>query len=85
MAPRTIGGFTRGMAHDSHLHHGNPKFVNVEGPAPMSIFSHSQVLHPRDLDPVAHGRHTLKTTLNGYILEFTYIGRLVPSLITGHD
>jgi hypothetical protein len=50
----------------------------------MSTFSHGLDLCPRDLDPVVHGGHTLRTALGGNILEFTYIGGTVPSLITSH-
>ena len=32
-----------------------------------------------------HGGHTLRTPLRGYILEFTYMGGLAPSLVTGHS
>ena len=74
MAPRTNGGLARGMAHGSHIRHENYEFIGIEGPAPTSIFSHSQVLHPGDLDPVAYEGHTLGTALSGCILEFTYIG-----------
>jgi hypothetical protein len=31
-----------------------------------------------------HGRHTLRIALSTSILEFTYIGGLVPSLVTSH-
>ena len=75
MAPRTIGGFALGTAHGGHIHHGNPKSISVEGLAPTSVFGHSQVLRPRDLDPMAYEGHTLGTALSSYILEFTYIGR----------
>ena len=74
MAPRTVGGFTCETAHGDRIHHGNPKSIGIEGLAPTSIFSHSQVLHPGDLDPVAYEGHTLGTALSGCILEFTYIG-----------
>ena len=84
MAPCTVGGFTRGMAHGGHIRHGNPESIGVEGPTHVFVFSHGQVLHPRDLDPVAYDEHTLGTALSGYIPEFTYIGGPVPSLITGH-
>ena len=82
MAPRTNGGLARGMAHGSHIYHENYEFIGVKRPAPVSAFSRGQDLRPRDLDPVVYGEHTLKTTLNGSILEFTYIGGAVPSLIT---
>ena len=74
MTSRTVGGLARGMAHGGHIHHENHEFIGIEGPAPTSIFSHSQVLHPGDLDPVAYEGHTLGTALSGCILEFTYIG-----------
>ena len=84
MAPRVIDGFARERSHGGRIHHGNPEFIDVEGPAPTSVFGHDQVLHPGDLDPVAHGGHTLGTALGSCISEFTYIGGPVPSLITGH-
>ena len=37
------------------------------------------------MDPVVHDGHTLETALRGCILEFTSIGGLAPSVITGHD
>ena len=33
---------------------------------------------------MVYGRHTLRTTLGGSILEFTYIGGPAPSLATNH-
>ena len=78
MAPRTVGGLARGMAHDGHIRHENHEFIGVEGLAPMSAFSHGLDLRSRDLDPVAYGGHTLKTALSGSILEFTYIGGQYP-------
>ena len=81
MAPRTVDGFVCGTAHGGRIHHGNPEFIDVEGSAPIFVFNHSQVLHPRELDPMAYDKHTLGTALNGCIPEFTYIGGPVPSLI----
>jgi hypothetical protein len=46
--------------------------------SPMFAFSHGPTLHPRDLDPVAHGEHILETTLGGCIPEFTNIGGRYP-------
>jgi hypothetical protein len=34
---------------------------------------------------MVYGRHTLKTTLSGNILEFTYIGGPVPSVAMSHS
>jgi hypothetical protein len=67
MAPHTAGGLTHGMAHGGHIRHKNYEFIGAKGPSPMSAFRHGLALHPRDLDPAAHGRHTLKTTLGGCI------------------
>ena len=78
MSPRTIGGFAHGMAHDGHIHHENHEFTGAEGPVPMFTFSRGLDLHPRDLDPVAYGGHTIGTALCGSILEFTYIGGQYP-------
>jgi hypothetical protein len=38
----------------------------------MSTLSHIPDLHPRDLEPVVYGEHTLGTVLSGNIPEFTY-------------
>ena len=84
MAPRTIGGFAHGMAHGGHIHHENHEFTGVEGPVPTFTFSHGLDLHPRDLDPLVYGGHTIGTALCGSFLEFTYIGGPVPSIIIGH-
>ena len=81
MASCTAGGLARGMAHGGHNHHDNYEFVNIKGLASASAFSCGLDLHPRDLDPVIHGGHTLKTALGGYIPKFTYLEGLVPSLI----
>jgi len=72
------------MAHGGHILHENHEFTGVEGPVPTFTFSHGPDLHPRDLDPVAYGGHTIGTALCGSILEFTYIGGPVPSIITSH-
>jgi hypothetical protein len=83
MAPHTVGGLAHGMAHDGHIHHKNYEFISAKGLAPMSAFSRGPDLHPRDLNPVAHGGHTLRTALGGCILEFTYLEGPAPSIITG--
>ena len=72
------------MACGGHIRHENYGFIGIEGPAPASAFGHGLDLHSRGLDPVAYGRHSLRTTLSGYISKFTYIGELVPSLIADH-
>jgi hypothetical protein len=84
MAPNTVSGFTHGMAHGGHIRHENHEFTGIEGPTPTFAFSSSPNLHPGDLDPVAYDGQTLRTALNSSILEFTYIGGPVPSLIIGH-
>jgi hypothetical protein len=84
MAPCTVGGLARRMAHGGHIHHENYEFISTEGSAPTSAFSHGRDLRPGDLDPAFQGRHTLKIALSDSIPEFTYIGGLVPSLITSH-
>ena len=73
MAPRTVSGFARVMAHGGHIHHGNPEFIDIKGPAPTSAFGRGLDLHPGDLDPMAYGRHTLGTALRGCMPEFTYM------------
>ena len=84
MAPRTVGGFAHGMDHGGHIHHENHEFTGVEGPVPTFAFSHGSDLHLGYLDSVSYGGHTLGTAFSGSILEFTYIGGTVPSLIIGH-
>ena len=83
MTPRTVGGLAGGMAHGGHIHHENYEFTNVKGPAPTFAYSRGSDLHPRNLDPIAHGGHTLGTPLRGCIPEFTYPEGPVPSLIAG--
>jgi len=56
----------------------------TKGPAPTSTFSRGPNFHPRGLYHVAHGGHTLKTALEGCILEFTYITGPAHSLVTDH-
>jgi hypothetical protein len=84
MAPRTVGGLTRGMAHDGHICHENYEFISAGGPAPEFAFRRALDLHFGDLDPVVYGGHTLRTALGGSIPEFTYTGGPVPSFAIGH-
>ena len=84
MAPHTTGGLTRGMAHGSHICHENYQFNDIEAPAPTFALSHGLDLRSRDLGLVVHGGHTLRTALRGCILECTYVGGLVSSLVTSH-
>jgi hypothetical protein len=74
MAPCTFGGLAHGMAYDDHIRHENYEFGGVQGPTPMSAYSHGLNLHHGDLRPVACGRHTLRTALCASIPEFTYEG-----------
>lgn len=85
MAPCTIDGFTRGTAPSGSIRHGNPKFISVDGPVPTSIFGLGQALQPGVLNSVAYGGHTLKMAPSGCITKFTYVGGLVPALITVHN
>jgi hypothetical protein len=71
------------MAYGGHICHKNYEFKSTKGPAPASALSHGPDLHPRDLDSAIHGGHTLGTTLEGYILESTYIRGPIPILIIG--
>jgi len=73
---------TQGMASTGHILLGNHTVDLTKGPAPMSTFSRGPNFHPRGLYHVAHGGHTLKTTLEGCILEFTYIRGPAQSLVT---
>ena len=72
------------MAYDGHINHENYEFTVVGGPSPMSTFSRVLDLRSKDLDLTVYDEHALRTALSGSILEFTYIGGLVPSLTTGH-
>ena len=84
MAPLTTGGLAGGMAHGSHIHHETYGFIGANRPTPTSAFNRILDLRPGDLDPAVYGGHTFRTILSDSILEFTYIGRLEPSLITDH-
>ena len=72
------------MAYGSHIRHENHEFTGVDGPTPTSAFSHGSDLHLGYLGSVAYDEHTLETAFSDSILEFTYIGGTVPSLITSH-
>jgi hypothetical protein len=72
------------MAHGGHIRRENYEFIDVKGPAPASAYSHSPNLCHGDLGPMAHGGHTLETTLDGSIPEFDYVGGPVPSLVSSH-
>ena len=74
MAPRTTGGLVGGMAHGGHIRHENYEFTSIKGSALVSTNGHGPNLYNRDLGPVACGGHTLRTTPDGSILEFTYVG-----------
>jgi hypothetical protein len=54
MAPRTVGGLARRMAHDSHICHENYEFISAGGPAPMSTFSRAPNVRFEDLDPAVY-------------------------------
>ena len=71
------------MAHGNHFHRENYEFIFMKGPTPVSAFSYSPDLHSRGLDHVIHNGRTPETTLGGCIPEFTYVGGLIPSPITG--
>ena len=66
------------MAHCGHICHENHEFIDVEGPAPVSTFSHGLDLCSRDLDLMVYIRHTVGTAFSGSILKFTYIGGQYP-------
>jgi hypothetical protein len=72
------------MAYDSHIHHENYRFIDANELAPTPAFSRSSDLPLRNLGPVAHGGHTPKTALGGYIPECTYPERPVPSLVISY-
>jgi hypothetical protein len=55
MAPCTVGGLARKMAHDGHIFHENYEFIDAGGPAPTSTFSRSLNLRFGDLDPAVYG------------------------------
>jgi hypothetical protein len=81
MAPRTIG-LARGMAHDSHIHHENYEFIDVEGSVPVPAFSRGPNLRSGELDPAVYDELTLGIAVRGSILEPTYIRGPLPSLVT---
>jgi hypothetical protein len=72
------------MAQGGHICCENYEFIGVKGPAPMFACNHGPNLRHGDMEHVARSGHTLRTASSGSILEFTYLGRLAPSLITGH-
>lgn len=74
MAPSTIDGLANGMAPGGRIRHGNPKFANVDGPAPTFTLGLGQVFYSRDLDSEAYSGHALGTACRGRNQEFTYIG-----------
>jgi hypothetical protein len=69
------------MAHGGHIGHENYKFVSIEGPEPVSAFSHSSDLRLGDLGSTVLGGQTLRTTLGGCILESIHIEGPTPSLV----
>jgi hypothetical protein len=60
MAPRTFDGLAHETTSGGRICHGIPEFANVDGLAPTFAFSPGQVLHPRVLDSVVYGRHSLR-------------------------
>jgi len=62
------------MPRGGHIHLENHGSIGVEGLAAASTFGHGPDFCSKGLDPAAYGGHTLRTTLSGCILEFTYIG-----------
>jgi hypothetical protein len=78
MAPRTIGGLTRKMAHNGHILHKNYEFIGCEGSVPASAFRRILDLYSGDLDPMVDGGRTLGTALSGNILESSCIGGPYP-------
>jgi hypothetical protein len=85
MAPRTAGELASGMAHDGHIRRKNYEFISTKGLAPASARSYDPNLCHGDLGRVALSGHTLRTTSDGGILEFTYLEGLVPSSTTDRD
>ena len=62
---------------------GNHVVNHTKGPAPAFAFSYGLDLRLGDPDHVARSGHTPETTHGGCVLEFTNIGGLIPSPITG--
>jgi hypothetical protein len=72
---------TRGMASTSHILSRNHAVNLTKGPVPVSALGHGPYIHFKNLRPMAHGRHTLKTALGGCISEFIYLEGPEPSLV----
>jgi hypothetical protein len=83
MVPCIIGGSSHRMPRIGHICHKNYGFIDIEGPEPMSTLRHGLDFRYGELNPVTHGRHTVRSALSSSILEFTYIGGKY-SLITSH-
>jgi hypothetical protein len=83
MAPCTVSGLARGMAHGSHIRHENYEFIGAEGSVPAPAFSRGPNLRSRELDPAVYDGPTFGIAHRGSILESTSIRGPVPSLITG--
>jgi hypothetical protein len=64
---------TRGMASTGHILLGNHDVNHTKGQMPASVLSCDPDLRPVGLDPMVHGGHTLKTTLEGCIPECTHV------------
>ena len=84
MAPHTTGELAGGMAHSGHIYSKNYEFISIKGPAPVSTHGYDLNICHGDPEHVAHSGHSLKTTSNGRILEFTYLEGPVPSLVASH-
>ena len=56
MAPHTVSGLARRMAHGGHIHHKNREFIGVGWLVPTSAFSHGPDLCSRDLDLKVYGQ-----------------------------
>jgi hypothetical protein len=57
---------------------------HTKGPVLAPALGHGLDFHLGNLYPMAYCGRTLKTTHRGCILEFTYLGGPVPSLIINH-
>ena len=85
MAPRIAGEVAGGMAHGGHIRCKNYEFIYIKGPEPASAHGYDPNLHNGDPGHEGRSEHTLKTTSEGSILEFTYPEGPIPSPTSGRD
>jgi hypothetical protein len=55
MAPCTIDGFAHRTALGGRIHHGNPEFTNIDGPALTFAFGPNQLFYSEVPNSEAYG------------------------------